>query len=161
MRAPRFTVTVVIVSAAMIVGACLPAAIRPTPTPSPRPTPVPTVAPPTATPAPPTPTPGPTFELHKVVRGDSLISLARKYHTTARSIAYWNRAKYPSLDPESAKYNPNGLKRGWVLQIMAGQEYVPPIDDGETGEMVTPSPDDSEDYETASPDASPDASPGG
>ena len=65
----------------------------------------------------------------------------------ARSIAYWNRDEYPSLDPESANYRPNVLQRGWVLEILPGQEYVPPPDDGETGEQATPTPDDSEDYE--------------
>jgi hypothetical protein len=34
-----------------------------------------------------------------------------------------------------------------VLKILPGQEYVPPPDDGETGEEATPTPDDSEDYE--------------
>lgn len=167
MRASRFMVGIVVVCASLAVSACLPASIRPTPTPAPAPTTAPTAPPPTPTPAPPTPTPGPTFKLHTVVRNDTLTSLARKYHTTARSIAYWNRDQYPSLDPESAKYNPDGLKRGWVLRVMPGQEYVPPPDDGETGEMVTPPPEDTEDFETslpeesALPEESPEGSPAG
>ena len=96
--------------------------------------------------------------LHTVVGGDTLTKLARKYETSGRSIAYWNSDEYPSLDPESADYQPNNLKRGWVLRVLPGQEYAPPRDDGETGEQVTPTPDDSEDYETLPPDAS--ASPG-
>ena len=148
----------VILALAMIAVAgagCLPAAIRPTPTPPP--TPSPTAPPPptpTPSPPPPTPTPAPTFLLHTVVRGDTLTRLARKYRTDGRSIAYWNRDEYPSLDPESPDYAPNDLFRGWVLRILPGQEYVPPPDDGETGEQVTPTPDDFEEYETPPPEAS-------
>ena len=85
--------------------------------------------------------------LYTVARGDTLTSIARRHRTSGRSIAYWNRDEYPSLDPESADYRPNVLQRGWVLKILPGQEYVPPPDDGETGEQATPTPDDSEDYE--------------
>ena len=60
-------------------------------------------------------------------------------------------ARYPSLDPESAAYRPDLLQAGWVLQILPGQEYVPPIDDGESGEEVTPAPSADEEYETDSP----------
>ena len=76
-----------------------------------------------------------------------------------RSIAYWNRATYPSLDPESAAYRPDLLKAGWVLQVLQGQEYVPPPDNGESGVEVTPVPSDDGGYDTGSP--SPDASAGG
>ena len=138
-------VIVLLAGVALSAAACLPTSIRESPTPAATATPSPTVPTPTPTPAPPTPMPSPTFALHTVVRGDTLTSLARTYHTTARSIAYWNRAKYPSLDPESDKYNPDGLQRGWVLQVMPGEEYTPPAGDGETGEQVTPSPDDSVD----------------
>jgi hypothetical protein len=142
-------------SLALVAAACLPASVRPTPTPPPTPTPAPSAPPtPTPTPGPPTPTPGPAFVLHTVVRGDTLTNLARKYETSGRSIAYWNRDEYSSLDPESADYQPNNLKIGWVLRVLPGQEYEPPADDGETGEQVTPTPDDSEDYETLPPDAS-------
>ena len=143
----------VLMAVVVAVGACLPASVRPTPTPGPTPTPTPTPTPGPPTPTPePTPTPGPTFLLHTVRRGDSLTSLARKYKTTGRSIAYWNRDTYPSLDPESPDYQPNNLKRGWVLRVMPGQEYVPPPDDGETGELATPTPDDSEDFEVPPPE---------
>ena len=133
---------------ALAVSGCLPASVKPTappsPTPSPSPTPLPT---PTPTPAPPTPTPAPSFEVYTVKRGDTLTSIAKRFKTDARSIAYWNRDEYPSLDPESAGYRPNDIKRGWVLRLLPGKEYVPPPDDGETGEQATPTPDDSEDYE--------------
>jgi LysM domain len=145
-----------LVAAAIVVVGCLPAALRPTPLPTPTPTPPPTASPaPTATPGPPTPTPGPTFALYTVRRNDTLISLAHKFKTTGRSIAYWNRDSYPSLDPESVRYSPDRLEVGWVLRIMPGQEYVPPPDDGETGIEVTPSPDD----EGFEPDPSLEASP--
>jgi hypothetical protein len=94
-----------------------------------------------------------------VVRGDTLVQIARRFHTSGRSIAYWNRATYPSLDPESAAYRPDLLQAGWVLQIMPGLEYVPPPDDGESGVEVTPVPSDNEEYEPESP--SPGASAGG
>ena len=95
----------------------------------------------------PTPTPGPSFTLHTVRRGDTLTSIARRYDTDGRSIAYWNRDQYPSLDPESPDYDPNGLQRGWVLRVLPGEEYEPPPDDGETGESPTPTPADDE-YES-------------
>ena len=68
----------------------------------------------------PTPTPGPSAVIYVVARGDSLINIAKKYSTTARSIAYWNRAKYPSLDPDSPSYKPNHLEIGWKLSIIPG-----------------------------------------
>ena len=132
-----------------LAAACLPASIRPTPTPTP--TPAPTAPPtPTPTPAPPTPTPAPTCLLHKVVAGDTLTGLARRFKTSGRSIAYWNRDLYPTLDPESADYAPDNLQRGWVLRILPGLEYVPPPDDGETGEEPTPTPPD--EYESPAPE---------
>ena len=44
-----------------------------------------------------------------------------------------------------------------MLKILPGQEYVPPPDDGETGELYTPVPDDldPEDPEDSPPSASP------
>ena len=83
-------------------------------------TPVPTPPGPTPTPffARPTPTPQPTFVLYKVARGDTLTRIAKRFETTGESISYWNRATYPSLDPESGQYRPNSLQVGWVLQIL-------------------------------------------
>ena len=68
----------------------------------------------------PTPSPGPTFETYKVKRGDTLNSIAKKFHTTARSIAWWNRGTYPSLDPESSSYDPSTIRVGWKLVILRG-----------------------------------------
>lgn len=155
MRAGR-RVAIAIAAVLVLTAGCLPGSVRPTPFPTPTPTPSPSPSPsPTPTPGPPTPTPGPTFLIHTVVRGDTLTSLARKYKTSGRSIAYWNREAYPSLDPESAGYQPNNLKRGWKLRILPGQEYAPPPDDGETGEQVSPTPEDTEDYESTSPEVVP------
>ena len=90
------------------------AAGSPTSTPGPTgPTPVPSFVRPTPTPLPP-------FTTYVVKRGDTLTSIARKFKTTGRSIAYWNRVAHPSLDPESAHYDPNSIRRGWVLVLIPG-----------------------------------------
>ncbi len=75
------------------------------------PTPEPTPAGPTPTPSfvRPTPTPQPTFFVYIVKRGDTLGRIAKLYGTDGRSIAYWNRITYPSLDPDSAQYRPDYL----------------------------------------------------
>jgi hypothetical protein len=86
--------------------------------PGPTPTPVgPSVAP---TFSRPTPSPGPTFAIYTVKRGDSLNSIAKRFHTTARSISWWNRGAYPSLDPEAPGYDPNTIRVGWKLVILPG-----------------------------------------
>ncbi len=85
----------------------------------------------------PTPSPGPIFQVYRVKKGDTLSSIAKKFHTTARSIAWWNRGAYPTLDPESLNYNPGTIRVGWVLVVLPGQvvdEANPP----------TPSPGPSE-----------------
>jgi LysM domain len=66
----------------------------------------------------PTPSPQPTFVTYVVHSGDSLNSIAREFRTTARSVAWWNRGAFPSLDPESADYEPNRLQVGWVLRVL-------------------------------------------
>lgn len=66
----------------------------------------------------PTPTPSPTFLVYEVQAGDSLTSVARLFGTTARSIAYWNRARYPSLDPDSSNYEPDRIEVGWTLLLI-------------------------------------------
>jgi hypothetical protein len=100
----------------------------------------------------PTPTPEPTFLAYVVKKGDSLNSIAHKYKTTARSIAFWNRATYPSLDPESAKYEPNLLKLGWTLlvrpnDVVDEQELPEPSssadDSGDTGDVFDADPSES------------------
>ena len=100
---------------------------------------------------PPTPTPAPTFLLYVVAKGDSLNTIAHKFGTTARSIAFWNRATYPSLDPESAGYRPDLLKLGWTLSLVpnlvvdeqdlpepsASTDPTDPAPSDDTGEVVT------------------------
>jgi len=68
----------------------------------------------------PTPTAQPTFRNYVVRAGDTLSSIARAFGTTARSLAWWNRGTYPSLDPESAAYDPNHVEPGWVLVLIPG-----------------------------------------
>ena len=82
----------------------------------------------------PTPSPRPAFITHVVVSRDTLNSIAKKFDTTARSIAWWNRGAYPRLDPESEDYDPDRLEIGWALVLLPGtvvDENNPP----------TPSPD--------------------
>ena len=67
---------------------------------------------------PPTPTPAPTFLVVIVAKGDSLNTIAHKYGTSGRSIAYWNRSTYPSLDPDSESYKPGLVKVGWTLYVI-------------------------------------------
>ena len=106
-------------------GACLPAAVGPSRSPDAAavsPDASPTRVPPTplTTFIPPTPTPMPTFRVYVVVRGDTLTSIARRFGTTARSLAFWNRITYPSLDPESGTYSPNRIDIGWTLYLIPG-----------------------------------------
>jgi len=116
---------------AFVVAACLPDSAgrpggggpgaSPVSVPAPRPTgptPVPSFVRPT-------PTPIPSFRAYEVVRGDTLLSIARTFDTTARSIAYWNRGTYPSLDPEAPEYSPNRIKAGWVLLLIPGAVVDP------------------------------------
>lgn len=138
--ARRLAIAVTAAAAAASLGGCLQMASRPTP--SSAPTPSPTAAPPTPapTPAPPTPTPAPTFATYAVRPGDNLTLIARKFSTTPRSISYWNRDRYPSLDPDSPKYAPNSLQAGWVLRVLPGGLYTPPPEATDSGLEVTPAP---------------------
>jgi hypothetical protein len=122
----RFLLVPALAVAAVAIG-CLPSSGRggaplatgegsaaPANTTSPRPTgptPVPSFAVPT-------PTPYPTFLVVVVARGDSLNTIAHRFGTTARSIAFWNRATYPSLDPDSPRYRPGLLQIGWTLALV-------------------------------------------
>jgi hypothetical protein len=63
--------------------------------------------------------------VYTVVAGDSLGSIAKRLGTTGRSIAYWNRATYPSLDPDSDAYRPDYLMIGWTLLIIPNAEVDP------------------------------------
>ena len=112
----------------MTVAACLPvsrgstgpAAVGSEAAASPTVTPMPAPSGPTPSPSfvRPTPTPAPTFLVVTVKAGESLNTIAHHYGTTARSIAFWNRTTYPSLDPESPKYRPNLLQVGWTLLVI-------------------------------------------
>jgi hypothetical protein len=111
-------------------GGCLPETGRSGPGMAPgvsAPAPTPTPGPTGPTPLPsfvrPTPTPLPPFTTYVVKRGDTLTSIARKFKTTGRSIAFWNRAAHPSLDPESSHYDPNSIRRGWVLVLIPGVKF--------------------------------------
>jgi hypothetical protein len=115
---------------AVVLSACVPQPanrIQSGPSPIPTATPEPTPAGPTPTPSyvRPTPTPQPTFFSYTVVSGDSLGAISKRFKTTARSIAYWNRATYPSLDPDSGTYRPDYLKVGWVLMLIPNAEVDP------------------------------------
>jgi len=96
---------------------------------------------------PPTPTPQPTFLAYRVARGDSLDSIAHRFGTTARSIAFWNRATYRTLDPESAGYRPGLLQVGWTLLVIPNavfdeQDLPEPSDLIGPQPSPTPSDDD-------------------
>jgi spore germination protein YaaH len=98
---------------------------------------VPATAGPTGSPAfvRPTPKPSPTFLVYEVRPGDTLTSIARQFGTTARSIAYWNRSGYPSLDPDSPTYQPGLIKVGWLLLLIPTAD----VDEDELPEL-TPEP---------------------
>lgn len=87
---------------------------------------MPTAVPSGPTPPPsfvrPTPTPLPTFASYVVKSGDTLTSIARAHGTTARSLAFWNRVRYPSLDPDAPSYDPNRIEIGWVLLLVPDTE---------------------------------------
>ena len=78
----------------------------------------------------PTPTPAPTYATYTVRGGDTLIALATRLETTPESLAYWNRARYPSLDPDSPAYRPDLIEVGWQLSYIRGTvvdpENLPP-----------------------------------
>ena len=95
--------------------------------------------------------PSPTPVAYVVATGDTLFSIARRFDTTARSIAYWNRVTYPNLDPESTDYEPDQIRIGWTLTVWPGQEVdeaSPPPGPSPTpqpsvviGPAITPRPD--------------------
>ncbi|HVA87096.1 MAG TPA: polysaccharide deacetylase family protein [Candidatus Saccharimonadales bacterium] len=111
-----------------------PSAATPAPSPSPSGTTTAASAGASGSPSfvPPTPTPQPTFLTYVVVAGDSLLSIARRYDTTGRSVAFWNRAKYPTLDPDSPNYKPNHVEIGWKLNL------IPGVTLDEQGSLPTP-----------------------
>lgn len=99
----------------------------------------------------PTPLPAPTFLAYTVKSGDTLTSIARAFRTTPRSIAFWSRGEHPSLDPESAAYEPDRLEVGLVLLIIPDAVF----DEDELPD-ATPSPAPSA-SEHASADPTPSA----
>jgi peptidoglycan/xylan/chitin deacetylase (PgdA/CDA1 family) len=54
------------------------------------------------------------------VAGETLANIARGYDTTWQSLLYWNRATYPSLDPDDASYDPDVIRVGWALRLIPG-----------------------------------------
>ena len=74
--------------------------------------------------------------------GDSLNTIAHRFGTTARSIAFWNRATYPSLDPDSATYRPGLVKIGWTLLLIPNdvvdEDAIPGPDPSDDGTGVDP-----------------------
>jgi peptidoglycan/xylan/chitin deacetylase (PgdA/CDA1 family) len=100
----------------------------PASSPAPSPSPVPSLSP--------TPVPSPTPLTYTVKPGDTLTSIARAHATTARSIAYWNRATHPSLDPDSPDYAPDTIVAGWILTLWPGQT----VDDASPPPGASPTP---------------------
>ena len=131
----RLTIAVAPMLVAIVTTACIPAtSLRSTPTAPPEVSPsaatIETPVPPSIPSGEPsfvrpTPTPLPTFLPYVVKKGDTLGSIARAYRTTARSIAFWNRAQHPSLDPDSATYRPDRIEVGWVLLLVPDLELDP------------------------------------
>lgn len=125
------------------------------------PTPIPTPAGPTPVPSyvRPTPAPQPSFFVYTVVSGDSLEKIAKHFGTTGKSIAYWNRTAYPSLDPDSGTYRPNYIKIGWKLQLIPNSEVDPenlPGESPDSSEASGPTAAPTDDYgEDLIPDDSP------
>ena len=147
-RRPTLVGLALLAVVAVATAACLPGGTRgsggagsvdpgqPAITASPAPT-GPTPRPPIV---PPTPTPAPTFLVHVVAKGESLNTIAHEFGTSARSIAFWNRSTYPSLDPESAGYRPGLLQVGWTLflipNVILTDDEAPPLP---TTEVTGPS----------------------
>jgi hypothetical protein len=146
--APGRLVAACAILAAIFVAGCLPSGTRgdgpgsPSPgapgLPAVSPSPAPSGPIPRPSFVPPTPTPEPTFLVYTVKTGDSLNTIAHRFGTTARSIAFWNRSTYHSLDPESAGYRPDLLKLGWTLflrpnDVVDEQELPEPSDSAVPG----------------------------
>jgi peptidoglycan/xylan/chitin deacetylase (PgdA/CDA1 family) len=102
----------------------------------------------------PTPSPEPTFTAYEVRFGDTLNSIATAFRTTARSIAWWNRGTYPSLDPESPAYKPDVIRPGWILVLIPGA-----VVDEENPPSPSPAPPTPEPTQTANPTPAPSPAP--
>lgn len=158
MRTQGLTV-VLLVGALSFIG-CVPepagrasASIDPAAAATPAPTPVPSPTGPTPSPSYVRPTlkPLPSPLIHVVAPGETLVGIARRYGTSGRSIAYWNRLRYPSLDPDSRRYRPDYLAVGWSLDIIPNHEVDP---EDLPGGGASPTPGTSIDPEDL-PDESP------
>jgi hypothetical protein len=128
---------------AIALAACVPAppaagevTVRPTATAvrTAAPTPVPSGPTPVPSFVRPTPTAFPTFAMYQVAPNDTLTGIARRFDTTPQTIGYWNRARYPSLDPDGPGYAPNDIQVGWELVL------VPGVDIAEDEGLPTPPP---------------------
>lgn len=67
--------------------------------------------------------------MYTVVAGDWLSLIAARYDSTSQSLVYWNRQRYPSLDPAQPAYDPNRIEVGWQLIVWPGVvvAYNPPL----------------------------------
>jgi peptidoglycan/xylan/chitin deacetylase (PgdA/CDA1 family) len=70
-------------------------------------------------------TPLPAFTLYTVRGGDTLLAIAARFRTSPLSLSYWNRDRYPSLDPDASAYAPNRIEVGWRLRLIPGIEADP------------------------------------
>jgi len=133
MTAPRRrpAARVIVLAFTLALAGCVPqpearASTGPAATPGPPATPTPTPLPTGPTPPPsfvrPTPTPLPTFLSYVVKPGDTLEAIARTHRTTVASLAFWNRTRYPALDPDAAEYDPDRIEVGWVLLLVPDAE---------------------------------------
>lgn len=114
--------------AAAALGACAVPPASPTPAVTPAAVATPAALPSTFVPTrpfAPTPMPTPAFSIRIVREGDTLIGLAGELETTPESLAYWNRSRYPSLDPDSPDYRPDRIEVGWQLLFLPGAVVDP------------------------------------
>jgi len=139
----RLTFWPLLLAAILAVSACDLSVLEPSATP-PSPTPVLSAS---ASPSfvRPTPLAQATFMVYIVASGDTLTSIADTFSTSAQSLAYWNRATYPSLDPESSNYDPNTIQAGWTLGLIPFAEVdpenlPPPSETPDAGESESASP---------------------
>ena len=101
------------------------------------------IPPPRRRPPPPTPTPAPTFVLYKVKAGDTLTSIAKEFKTDGALDRLLEPGALPVARPGVARSTRRTASRSaGRSRSCPGQAYVPPEDDGESGELYTPPPDD-------------------